>query len=293
MSDVNMRRLTKINNSRRTSSRISLKPKIWLLLVGLLGLLLAPSIASATTLISQAYLTNSDIPVGSIVSLQNNSSDYVNAASITSSSNILGVVIENGDSQLSVSSGQGNQIQVATSGIQQALVSNINGNINVGDPITTSPISGVGMKATNNTTVVGLAQGSFPNSTSSQQSYTDKSGQKHTVNIGEIPVLVNVSNYYKQPNKTIVPAALQNLADALAGKTVDSLPIIIGMGIFIVTMIIVVSIIYSMIHGSIISVGRNPMSQAAVYRNVIQLSALVVIILAVSFASIYTVLTRF
>jgi len=47
-----------------------------------------------------------------------------------------------------------------------------------------------------------------------------------------------------------------------------------------------------MIHSSIISVGRNPMSQAAVYRNVIQLSSLVVFILAVAIASIYMVLTR-
>ena len=293
MTDVNTKRLIKTKTSDRTSSYFGLKPKLWLIMIGLFGLLITPSLVGAATLISQGYLTNSDLPAGSIVSLQKNSSDFVNAATSTNSSNILGIVIEDGDSQLSVSSSQGNQVQVATSGIQQVLVSDINGNINVGDPITSSPISGVGMKATNNTTVVGLAQSAFPNSTSTQQTYTDKNDQKHNVNIGEIAVLVNVTNYYKQPDKTLLPAAIQNLADALAGKTVNSLPIIIAMGIFIVTMIIIVSIIYSMIHGSIISVGRNPMSQAAIYRNVVQLSALVVIILAVSFASIYTVLTRF
>jgi MFS-type transporter involved in bile tolerance (Atg22 family) len=57
-------------------------------------------------------------------------------------------------------------------------------------------------------------------------------------------------------------------------------------------MIVVMSIIYSMIHSSIISVGRNPMSQAAVYRNVIQLSTLVIIILAVAVGVIYMVLTK-
>jgi hypothetical protein len=54
-----------------------------------------------------------------------------------------------------------------------------------------------------------------------------------------------------------------------------------------------VSIIYAMIHSSIISVGRNPMSQAAVYRNVLQLSVLVVVILMVAVASIYMVLRKF
>ncbi len=68
---------------------------------------------------------------------------------------------------------------------------------------------------------------------------------------------------------------------------------VLGISLFLVTLIVVVSIIYSMIHSSIISVGRNPMSQAAVYRNVIQLSILIVIILAVSVSSIYLVLRKF
>jgi len=111
--------------------------------------------------------------------------------------------------------------------------------------------------------------------------------------LGTVPVVVNVTYYYAQPDKTLIPAALQNLANALAGKTVDSLPIIISCVIFIITLIVVVSIIYSMIRSSIISVGRNPMAQSAVYRDVIQLSALVLGILAVAVIAIYVILTRF
>jgi hypothetical protein len=110
--------------------------------------------------------------------------------------------------------------------------------------------------------------------------------------IGQVPVLINVAYYYKQPDKTIIPSVLQSLANALAGKKVNPLPILISLGIFIVTMIIVVSIVYSMIHSSIISVGRNPLSQAAVYRNVIQLSGLVILLLGVAVGSIYMILTR-
>jgi len=105
--------------------------------------------------------------------------------------------------------------------------------------------------------------------------------------------LVNVSYYYRQPDKTLIPPALQNIADSLAGKKVNALPILISIGIFLVTLLVVVSIIYSLIHSSIISVGRNPMSQAAVYRNVIQLSALVIVILGVAVGAIYMVLTKF
>jgi hypothetical protein len=196
-------------------------------------------------------------------------------------------------SQLSISSGQSNQVSVAQSGVEQVLVSDINGGIVSGDSITSSPISGVGMKATDTAKIVGVAQDSFPNGSSRKESYTDKSGQKQTVMVGQVPVLVSVAYYYKQPDRTIIPSALQNIANSLAGKKVNSLPIIISAAIFIVTLMVVVSIVYSMIHSSIISVGRNPMSQAAVYRNVIQISALVIIILGVSVGAIYMVLTKF
>lgn len=275
----------------RTKSLVKKISRAWLVIMTLLCLAV-PAAASGLSSITQGFLTSDNTPLGSIVSLQKNSSNYVSAATTSNVSNVLGVVVGEDNSLLSLSDGQSNQIQVATSGVVQVLVSNINGSVNAGDQITASPISGVGMIATSNVKVVGTAQDSLGNSGSSRQTYKDKSGHKHTVNVGEIPLLVSLSYYYKQPDKTLIPSVIQNLANALAGKTVNSLPIIISLLIFIVTLIIVVSIIYSMIHGSIISVGRNPLSQAAIYRNLIQLSGLVVVILAVAVVSIYMVLAR-
>ncbi len=250
-------------------------------------------LVSAVTLITQGYTAESSLPAGSMVSLRKDSTTTVDATTISNADNILGVVIGTGNAQVSISSGKENQVQVATSGVENVLVSDINGDIAAGDQIAASPISGIGMKATSTTKVVGVAQEKFPNTTASDQTYKDKDGQSHTVKLGQVPLMVNVAYYYKQPDKTLIPPAIQNLANALAGRTVNSLPIIISVSIFIVTLIVVVSIIYSMIHSSIISVGRNPMSQAAVYRNVIQLSILIVIILAVSVSSIYLVLRKF
>jgi hypothetical protein len=268
--------------------------KLCLALTTLCVLLVSiPSIVYASTLISQSFSTATALSPGTIVSLEKNSTDQVSSATNSNSNYMIGVTISSGSSQISISSDQTNQVQVATSGVEQVLVSNINGNISAGDPITASPISGIGMKATENTKVIGLAQDTFPNSTSTQESYTSQGGQKQSVLLGEVPVLLNVAYYYKQPNKTLIPPALQSLANALAGKSVNSLPIIVSIVIFVVSLLIVVIIVYSMIRSSIISVGRNPMSQAAVYRNVIQLSALVVVILGVAIISIYMVLTKF
>lgn len=264
-------------------------------LVLTLALLLSvafPVVASSLTPISQGYLTSKSVALGSIVSLDKNSSDHVSAATPDTASNMLGVVIDAGNSLLSLSNGQDNQIQVATSGVVQVLASDINGGISEGDSITASPISGVGMKATSNTKIVGIAQDDLNGTNSSSQSYKTKDGKSHSVKIGEIPMLVSVSYYYRQPDKTVIPSAVQSIANALAGKPVDPLPIIVSVGIFVITLVVVVSIIYSMIRSSIISVGRNPLSQAAVYRDLIQMSGLVLAILGVSVGAIYLVLTR-
>lgn len=266
--------------------------KLSLAVVGLMWLAV-PSTASGLTTLSQGFSTTDSVALGSIVSLQNNSSDVVSAANSSNSNNILGVVINGANSLLSVTNSQTQQIQVATSGVVQVLVSNINGNVFQGDSITASPISGVGMKATTNSKIVGIAQDLLSTTNNTTENYTDKNGVKHSVILGEIPVLVNVSYFYKQPDKTLIPSSIQNIANSLAGKPVNTLPIIISLGVFVVTLIIVSSIVYSMIKSSIISVGRNPMSQQAIYRGMIQMSALVVGILAAAVISIYMVLSKF
>jgi hypothetical protein len=246
--------------------------------------------ARAVTSISQSFNTDGPLPVGYLVSLKGGTTDAVIPAAPSNVDGLIGVIITSDNSLLSVSNGLKNQVQVATSGTVPVLVSDINGEVKRGDHITASPLDGVGMKATGNVRIVGISQSDVAGAT--KQTYKDKSGQEHSVMIGQVPSLVSVAYYFKEPDKTLIPSAIQNLANALAGKTVSTLPILISAGIFLVMLIVVVSIIYSMIRSSIISVGRNPMAQSAVYRNVIQMSALVLVILGVGFSSMYLVLTR-
>ncbi len=260
------------------------------ILTSLVVSLLIATYVGATALISQSYSTSDDLSLASLVSLKDNSSDEVTAANHTNVDNLLGVVVTENSSSLSLTSSVGNQVQVATSGTLQVLVSDINGAIERGDYITASPITGVGMKATDNARIIGVAQGKIEGSTT--QTIKDGSGKEQVVTIGAVSVLVNVSSYFKQPEKTLIPTSIQNLANAFAGRNVSALPIIVSAGIFVITLIIVVIIVYSMIRNAIISVGRNPLSQSAVYRNVIQMSGLVLAILAAAFIAIYLVLTK-
>jgi hypothetical protein len=249
----------------------------------------APNVFAATT-ISQGYTSSSSVAVGSIVSLEHNSTDTVGPASINNINNLFGVVINDGSSVLTLESGDKTQVQVATSGVLPTLVSDCNGDISSGDPITASPVNGVGMKATTNIKIVGIAQGKVTGTTKQKVS-KDVCGSEE-ITLGQVPVLISVAYHYQEPDKTLIPASLQNLANTIAGKSVSSLPVIISAAIFLITIIIVVAIVYTMIRSSIISVGRNPMAQSAVYRDVIQLSALVLAILGVGIIAIYLVLTR-
>jgi hypothetical protein len=252
--------------------------------------LLASSFVHAATTISQSYTSKTDLPVGSIVSLETNTTDKITPASTDNVDNIFGVVISSTGSLLTVTTEGSSQVQVATSGTLPVLASDFNGEIKRGDHITASPFTGVGMKATNNTRIIGVAQGVMTGI--KKETYKTKAGEERTVNVGQVPILVNVAYFFKEPEKTIVPAALQNIANGLAGKKVESLPILLAVGVFLITLIIVASFIYSMIHSSIISVGRNPMSQAAIYRDLLQMSSLVLTILAAGMVAIYLILTR-
>lgn len=260
-----------------------------LLISGILACALSLSAAALTT-ISESYQSADKIPVGSLVSLVKDSQTQVEPSVSANVDNMLGVVINPDSSLLSVATGNSGQTQVATSGTLPVLVSNLNGEIKRGDHITASPLKGLGMLANGNVRVVGISQGDM--TSKREETIKDVDGKDQKVTIGEVPVLINVAYFFKEPEKSIIPASLQNVANNLAGREVKPIPIIVSGAIFTVTAIVVMSIIFSMIRHSIISVGRNPMSQSAVYRDVIQLSALVIGILTVATISIYMVLTR-
>ncbi|HCR55590.1 TPA: hypothetical protein DIV49_01325 [Candidatus Saccharibacteria bacterium] len=252
--------------------------------------LLAASVAHAVTPISQSYLADTALTEGTIVSLKENSTDEVEPSNSKNVDNIFGIVVNADNSLITISTKDATQVQVATDGTQSVLVSDINGAIKRGDHLTASPINGVAMKATGNVRIVGIAQGSMRNQ--KKESIKGADGKKEDIMLGEVPALVNVAYFFKEPDKTIIPVGIQNVANALAGREVSTLPILVSAGIFVVMLAVVSSIVYSMIRSSIISVGRNPMSQSAVYRDLIQMSALVLAILTVGVVAIYLVLTR-
>lgn len=255
------------------------------------SLVLAPLSAGAVaTYIAESYAVESSIPMNAIVSLKNNSSDSIEPSNTGNVDSMIGVVIDRSDASISLSNGKENQAQIAKTGTLQVLVSDINGAVEQGDYITASPINGVGMRATGSTKVLGIAQNNLTNGV--DQKVKSAEGSEQTVKVGTVPVLVSVSGYIEKSDESFIPRPIQEIANTLAGRTVSPLPILLSLGVFVVTLIVVTVIIYSMVRNGIISVGRNPLSSSAIYRNVMLLSVLVLGISVGSGIVIYFILTR-
>ncbi len=270
-------------------TRLSLALTSFAVLLTLAILSPVPALA-LSTYIAESYTSEEALPMSSIVSLKENASDSVVATNTGNVDTMIGVVIDRSDASISVSNGKDKQVQVAKNGTLQVLVSDINGTVEQGDYVTGSPINGVGMRATGSTKVIGIAQNSLTNGVA--QKIKGNDGVEQNVKVGTVTILVSVSGYIEKSENSFIPRPVQEIANTLAGRTVSALPILLSLGVFMVTLIVVTIIIYSMVRNGIISVGRNPLSSSAIYRNVIQLSVLVLGILVGAGVIIYFILTR-
>jgi hypothetical protein len=185
------------------------------------------------------------------------------------------------------------EVQVVTSGVTYGLVSNINGDIKTGDKITTSPIRGVGMKAVESTVIIGTSQADFSTGNAVEQTIEQKGGNPKTVLISAVPIQVNVAFYQPpQQDATNLPPILNDLASSVAaGRQVPPVRILVALIILMVALISMAVLLYSSVRSSVISIGRNPLSEHAVYKSLWQVGLIVLGILLLTLIAIYLILT--
>jgi hypothetical protein len=273
---------------------VRMSKKLALACVSILALLqAAPALAS----LSLGFATTSPIASGSLVSLDAKSSGSVVTANLTNVNRLFGVVVPPSSASLSLSGNGSGQVQVATSGTAEVLVSTAGGAINVGDYITVSSVAGVGQKVgTDTTRVIGIAQSDFSGTGAgvTQTTVTDGSGNKTQVSIGQIPVMINLSTYTSTAGKQsyVVPNWLQNLSNTVAGKAVSPIRVIMAGLILVAALASVTVLLYSAVRNSIISIGRNPLSRTSVLRGLLEVVGVAAIIMAVAAGAMYIVVAR-
>jgi hypothetical protein len=246
--------------------------------------------AESTAAISQGFKTNeTDIATGALVGLASASQSTVQLSNTERVNQMIGVI---GDKPLIELSNNDKEVQVVISGATLTLVSDINGDIKAGDKIAPSPINGVGMKATTSELVVGTAQSDLSTATTTGKSINDKQGHPQSVKVGSIPVQVNVTYYVAPEDKnSFLPPFLQSLANAVAGKEVSAVRVLISTLVLLFGFVSIAVLMYSSIRSSIISIGRNPLSEGAVRKSLFEVGATSMGILLVMLIAIYLVLT--
>lgn len=287
-----------IGRTVRGKAGLSLRSKLLQSMVVVAGLVFGAGLVAAPALgvsLSQGYNSKDNLTPGTLVSSDSSSPNSVKISTSDHPEDLFGVVVAADSSILALSGGKG-EVQVATSGLTSALVSNISGDIKLGDKITISPIGGVGSRATTSTKVVGVAQADFnaKSTGATSRDIKDRAGQSKTVAIGQIPVLVSVQYFVvgSGDQNTLLPRYVQDLVNAIAGKKVSILRIGLAFGLMLFALVAVGVIIFGSVHSSIISIGRNPLSQSAVYRSLLFVIAVSTGILLVTLGAVYLIISR-
>jgi hypothetical protein len=174
------------------------------------------------------------------------------------------------------------------------LTSDINGEIKTGDKITASPISGIGMKATISAQIVGTAETNFNSIKSVQQTVKRQDGTSAKVRIGLMPVQVNVS-YFAVPQtqgsiSAILPPYLQKIANALSGKQVSPLRVLIGALALILGFTAGAIMLYASVRSNIASIGRNPLAQEALRKGFVDVVYAAIGLLVITVGATYAIL---
>jgi hypothetical protein len=246
--------------------------------------------AQGNSAIAQGFKTSDEgISPAALVGIEKGNTNAIELSAVGREDRLVGVVSNNPLIELSDG---GSGVQVVTSGLTMALVSDINGTIANGDKVTASPIEGVGMKATESSVVIGTAQGDFKGADTETRDITTKDGKKKSVKIGLLPVQVSVSYFTVEDDASpFVPGFLQNIANNISGSNVSPMRVLVAALILFLVFVSITVLIYSAVRSSIISIGRNPLSESAVRKSLVEVGLTVFAVLTFSVLIVYLVLT--
>lgn len=260
-----------------------------LLALGLLLLVPAGALAAA---FAQGYLSEQEIPPGTLVQLEGGSG-RVKPAEQDQSDDLIGVTVS--DQQALVTSrSTEDTVQVVTSGLAAAAVSDVNGEINTGDRVAVSPLNGVGQKATASGKVLGIARGDWKDyaKDATESEVTDSKGSKVKIRLASMPVEVNPVYFDSgDVQSKLVPKAFQKVFETVAGKPVSGAKALLVMVMFLASLVFISILLGGAVRSSLISIGRNPLAKTAVYKGLWQIILIALGVLALSMAIIYIVLT--
>jgi hypothetical protein len=257
------------------TKRNRLLQQISLVAVGIAAIVVGVTASSsAQVTVTQGYGSDMLLQRGMIVGLKEDDPRKVEPINSDDYDRLHGVVI--GANESAVLLGSDNEkVYVASGGRFPALVSNENGNINIGDYVAVSAVKGIGMKASDvDPVILGKAIEAFDSSNKdnvrSSVTVKDNNGNERVLAIGIVTVDVSIGKNPSLRSNNDLPNALKRASELIAGKPVNPIRVYISLVVLVMATAIAGSLIYSAVRSSITAIGRNPLSKKAIMRGLFQ-----------------------
>jgi hypothetical protein len=244
--------------------------------------LASASSAKADNLI-QGYNSKENLENGLLVALDKTGQRSVKILPGGDSDDIYGVVVDPTDAPFTLNA-EDSKVFVATSGNFQVLVSTIGGSVKPGDFISVSNLSGIAQKANSSEArILGQAVTGFDGSSN----VITNDGKNR---IGRIFVQINPQNNPLANNAVLVPSFLKKASNAVAGKNVPAIRVYAALAVFVFSAIVAILVLWSGVRGSLIALGRNPLSRKAIFSGMYKVVFTGIGIFIIGLAGVYLLL---
>lgn len=246
--------------------------------------MIAPVLMAQAVL--QGYKSDETLQRGMVVTVSKKDPQKVEAATEKTFKDAKGVVADQNDSPVRISSDEQN-VFVATSGRYEMLVSNENGLIKPGDYLAGSSLDGIAMKAKDDqSTIVARSAGVFEGEGDSIGS-SEKDGRK--IEFGRIQADIEIGKNpnQKPPAATTALNTLEEIASTIADKQVSPLRIYLALIVLLITASVTCVMLVSGVRSAVISLGRNPLSRNSIFKGMFQVLLLSLIIFITGLFGVY------
>lgn len=239
---------------------------------------------------SSGYTSRSPVSAGMAVSLVPEQDKVVEPTHRENLDDVLGVVVSGSESLFTVTSEQSN-VQVVTSGVTKMLVTDTNDTIRSGDYITASNVEGIGMRADDDHgKVIARARKDFAEADTRTVEVEEE--EPRTVSVARIPVAIQIGgNPEAKVTDSPLPGFLQGTANMLAGQPVSPARIVISLVIVAGGLVGSMVLLYGAVSSTIISIGRNPLSNKSIYAGLFRMVLIALMIVLISLVLGYGVIT--
>jgi len=268
------------------------KRSFWLAGGACLALLLCLSLTLGQVMaIARGYETaDTGLQTGMVAALSTEGAATVERATQNNVKRVVGVVTTFDTSSVTIASGQ-TKILVESEGQVEAYISDLNGQVKQGDQLIMSPLKGILMKASENNTssVLAIAAQNVEPTAESLTYTAEKDGSQKETKITKATVNLNVQGS-NGGSGVGSDSPLAKLGQAIVGKNVGEARVLAALLVFIIVLIAEGGIIYGAVTSAITALGRNPMAQKVIRREIAQVILVAIGVLLVGLAAVYGIL---